>query len=42
MAVVPTDILIIVGAGAGVAVLSTLLALPSLLRTMRPEGLRWE
>lgn len=42
VAFVPTDILIIVGAGAGVAVLSTLLALPSLLRTMRPEGLRWE
>ncbi|MGW5876730.1 FtsX-like permease family protein [Nocardiopsis terrae] len=36
------DILIIVGAGVGVAFLTTLLALPPLLRTMRPEGLRWE
>ena len=42
VAFVPTDILIIAGAGVGVAVLTTLLALPSLLRTMRPEGLRWE
>ncbi len=42
VAFVATDILIIVGAGAGVAVLTTLLALPALLRTMRPEGLRWE
>ena len=42
VAFVPTDILVIVGAGAGVAVLATLLTLPSLLRTMRPEGLRWE
>lgn len=38
----PTDILVIAGAGAGVAILTTLSALPSLLRTMRPEGLRWE
>ncbi|GAA1094209.1 FtsX-like permease family protein [Nocardiopsis metallicus] len=42
VAFVSTDILIIVGAGAGVALLTTLLALPALLRTMRPEGLRWE
>ncbi|MEU3307666.1 FtsX-like permease family protein [Nocardiopsis sp. NPDC006832] len=42
VAFVPTEILTIIGAGAGVAVLTTLLALPSLLRTMRPEGLRWE
>ncbi|GAA1463964.1 ABC transporter permease [Nocardiopsis exhalans] len=42
VAFVLTDILIIVGAGAVVALLATLLALPALLRTMRPEGLRWE
>lgn len=41
-AFIPTDTLVIVGAGMGVAFLTTLLAIPALLRTMRPEGLRSE
>ncbi|AFR06737.1 FtsX-like permease family protein [Nocardiopsis alba] len=38
----PVDILIITGAGVVVATLTTLLAIPALLRTMSPEGLRSE
>ncbi|MFD7365922.1 FtsX-like permease family protein [Nocardiopsis alba] len=38
----PVDILIITGAGVVVAMLTTLLAVPALLRTMSPEGLRSE
>ncbi|MBQ1081887.1 ABC transporter permease [Nocardiopsis sp. B62] len=42
LAFTPIDTLVIVGAGVGVAFLTTLLAIPALLRTMRPEGLRSE
>ena len=38
----PTDVLIIAVAGIGMVFVATLAALPSLLRSMRPEGLRWE
>lgn len=37
-----TSILAMIGTGAGVAVLVTLLSLPALLRLMRPDGLRTE
>jgi hypothetical protein len=39
---IPVETLVIAGAGVGVAALTTLLAVPALLRTMRPEGLRSE
>jgi len=39
---IPMETLVIAGAGVGVAALTTLLAVPALLRTMRPEGLRSE
>ncbi|MFD6097864.1 FtsX-like permease family protein [Nocardiopsis flavescens] len=39
---VPVETLVIAGAGVGVAALTTLFAIPALLRTMRPEGLRSE
>lgn len=38
----PLDVLFIAGAGIGMVLLTTLAALPALLRSMRPEGLRWE
>lgn len=36
------DVLAVVGAGIGAVLLATLCALPALLRTMRPDGLRSE
>lgn len=39
---VPGDLLVVAGAGAGAVFLATLCALPALLRTMRPDGLRTE
>ncbi|MEU3018760.1 FtsX-like permease family protein [Nocardiopsis sp. NPDC007018] len=42
VAFAPAHILVIVGAGLGVALLTTLAAVPALLRTMRPDGLRSE
>lgn len=39
---VPGDVLIVVVTGAGAVLLATLGALPALLRTMRPDGLRSE
>lgn len=38
----PIAVVGITGAGIGVVFLTTLAALPALLRGMRPEGLRWE
>lgn len=38
----PVDVLIIAGGGIGMVLLTTLATLPALMRSMRPEGLRWE